>query len=45
VAIAMGQAPAEVTAEADWVSASNDEDGVAKAIDRILLPEVAKHRL
>lgn len=45
VAIAMGQAPAEVTAEADWVSASNDDDGVAKAIDRILLPQVAKHRL
>ena len=45
VAIAMGQAPAEVKAEADWVSASNDDDGVAKAIDRILLPEVAKHRL
>ena len=45
VSIAMGQAPAEVKAEADWVSASNDEDGVAKAIDRILLPEAAKHRL
>ena len=44
-AIAMGQAPAAVTAEADWVSASNDEDGVAKAIERILLPEVARHRL
>ena len=44
-AIAMGQAPAAVTAEADWVSASNDDDGVAKAIDRILLPEVARHRL
>jgi Cof subfamily protein (haloacid dehalogenase superfamily) len=45
MAIAMGQAPVAVTAEADWVSASNDEDGVAKAIDRILLPEVARHRL
>ena len=28
-----------------WVSASNEEDGVAKAIERILLPEVARHRL
>jgi Cof subfamily protein (haloacid dehalogenase superfamily) len=37
MAIAMGQAPVAVTAEADWVSASNDDDGVAKAIDRILL--------
>jgi Cof subfamily protein (haloacid dehalogenase superfamily) len=45
VAIAMGQAPVAVTHEADWVSASNDEDGVAKAIERILLPEVARHRL
>jgi Cof subfamily protein (haloacid dehalogenase superfamily) len=45
VAIAMGQAPVAVTTEADWVSASNDEDGVAKAIARILLPEVARHRL
>ena len=45
VSIAMGQAPAAVTAEADWVSASNDGDGVAKAIERILLPEVARHRL
>jgi Cof subfamily protein (haloacid dehalogenase superfamily) len=45
VAIAMGQAPAAVKAEAGWVSASNNEDGVAKAIDRILLPEVARHRL
>jgi len=45
VAIAMGQAPVAVTAEADWVSASNDEDGVAKAIERILLPEIARHRL
>lgn len=43
--IAMGQAPAVVKAAADWISASNDEDGVAKAIERILLPEIAKHRL
>jgi Cof subfamily protein (haloacid dehalogenase superfamily) len=45
MAIAMGQAPAAVKAAADWVSASNEEDGVATAIERILLPEVAKHRL
>ncbi len=45
MAIAMGQAPAEVKAAARWVSASNEEDGVAKAIERILLPEVARHRL
>jgi Cof subfamily protein (haloacid dehalogenase superfamily) len=44
VAIAMGQAPANVKAEAGWVSASNDEDGVAKAIDRILLPAVEQQR-
>ncbi len=43
--IAMSQAPAPVIAVADWVSASNEEDGVAKAIDRVLLLEVAKHRL
>jgi Cof subfamily protein (haloacid dehalogenase superfamily) len=45
LAIAMGQAPAGVKAEAEWISASNDEDGVAKAIERVLLPEVARHRL
>ncbi len=44
-AIAMGQAPDEVKAVAGWVSASNEDDGVARAIDRILLPEVARHRL
>ncbi len=45
LAIAMGQAPESVKAEADWVSASNDEDGVAKAIEDLLLPEVTRHRL
>jgi Cof subfamily protein (haloacid dehalogenase superfamily) len=38
IAIAMGQAPEPVKAEADYVSTSNDEDGVAHAIDTILLP-------
>jgi Cof subfamily protein (haloacid dehalogenase superfamily) len=36
LAIAMGQAPAEVQAAADWITASNDDDGVAAAIDRLL---------
>jgi len=38
IAISMGQAPEPVKAEADYVSTSNDEDGVAHAIDTILLP-------
>ncbi|GAA4767946.1 Cof-type HAD-IIB family hydrolase [Stakelama sediminis] len=33
---AMGQAPARVRDAADFVTASNDEDGVAKAIDALL---------
>lgn len=37
-AIAMGQAPDEVKAHADAVSTSNDDDGVAHAIDTVLLP-------
>jgi Cof subfamily protein (haloacid dehalogenase superfamily) len=36
LAIAMGQAPEQVRAAAHWVTASNEEDGVARAIDRIL---------
>ncbi len=35
-AIAMGQAPDKVREAADMVSISNDEDGVAHAIDRML---------
>jgi len=38
IAIAMGQAPEAVKAKAAHVSTSNDEDGVAHAIDTILLP-------
>ncbi|WP_375402187.1 Cof-type HAD-IIB family hydrolase [uncultured Sphingomonas sp.] len=34
--VAMGQAPDEVRAAADWITASNDEDGVAQALDRLL---------
>ncbi len=40
LAIAMGQAPEKVQAAARFVTASNDDDGVALAIDRyILRPE------
>jgi Cof subfamily protein (haloacid dehalogenase superfamily) len=42
LAIAMGQAPDTVRAAARFVTASNDEDGVAQAIDRHILPEVVK---
>ena len=38
IAIAMGQAPEPVKAHADYVTSSNDEDGVAHAIDTILFP-------
>lgn len=38
IAIAMGQAPQAVKAKAAYVTTSNDEDGVAEAIDTILLP-------
>ncbi len=34
--VAMGQAEEEIKAAADYVSAANFEDGVAKAIDRLL---------
>ena len=38
LSIAMGQAPPEVRAAARHTSTSNDDDGVAHAIDTILLP-------
>jgi len=38
ITIAMGQAPEPVKAKATYISTSNDEDGVAHAIDTILLP-------
>ncbi|MDB5703041.1 MAG: hydrolase Cof [Sphingomonas bacterium] len=38
LSIAMGQGPAEVRAKADLVTAGNDADGVAQAIDTIILP-------
>lgn len=40
LSIAMAQGPAEVRATAMRVTGSNDEDGVAQAIDRIILPMV-----
>jgi Cof subfamily protein (haloacid dehalogenase superfamily) len=36
LSIAMGQAPDNVRARADWVTASNEDDGVAQAIDRLI---------
>jgi Cof subfamily protein (haloacid dehalogenase superfamily) len=40
-AIAMGNAPPEVKAEAEAVTLGNDEDGVAAAIDRYVLGDAA----
>lgn len=34
--VVMGQSPDEVKAVAHWVTTSNDEDGVARALDRLL---------
>ena len=34
----VGQGPAEVRAKADFVTVGNDQDGVALAIDDIILP-------
>ena len=39
LSIVMGQAPADVRAKARYTSTSNDEDGVAYAIDTILLAQ------
>ncbi|MDQ2878222.1 MAG: Cof-type HAD-IIB family hydrolase [Pseudomonadota bacterium] len=38
LSIVMAQAPAAVKAKADEITAANDADGVAKAIDEIILP-------
>jgi Cof subfamily protein (haloacid dehalogenase superfamily) len=35
--VAMGNAPSTVQAEADWVTGTNNQDGVAAAIDRLLV--------
>jgi hydroxymethylpyrimidine pyrophosphatase-like HAD family hydrolase len=39
--VAMGQGPEEVRAAATRTTLSNDQDGVAHAIDEILLPMAA----
>jgi hypothetical protein len=39
-AIAMGQAPEAVKARADAVTASNEDNGVAHAIDELILPRI-----
>ena len=39
-AIAMGNAPGNVQAAADAVTAANDADGVARAIDELILPRL-----
>lgn len=41
IGVAMGNAPAEVQAIADWVAPSVDEDGVAAAIETFVLPAIA----
>lgn len=41
LSVAMGQAPEEVRAAASHVALSNEDDGVADAIDRFVLPVVA----
>lgn len=40
-AIAMGNATPEVQAKADAVTATNDENGWARAIEEIVLPRAA----
>lgn len=42
--IAMGNAPDEVKAAAREITASNDEDGVARAIETILLPRIQQEK-
>lgn len=41
LAIAMGQSHDEIKAAGDYVTLSNDEDGVAVAIDRFVIPAAA----
>jgi len=42
ISVAMGQAPDDVRAAATHVGRSNDEDGVGDAIDRFILPMIAR---
>lgn len=42
ISAAMGQAPAEVRAVASFVTESNDQDGLARALERIYTPAPAR---
>lgn len=42
IGVAMGNSPAEVRDGADYVTASNDEDGVALALERFVLAPLAQ---
>jgi len=42
IGVAMGNAPATVKASADWVTTSIEKDGVATAIERWILDDLAK---
>ena len=42
VGVAMGNAPAAVKACADWVTTTIEEDGVARAVERWILDDLAK---
>ncbi len=44
LSIAMGQAPENVRDAADYTARSNDDDGVANAIERFILPAIYKDR-
>jgi hydroxymethylpyrimidine pyrophosphatase-like HAD family hydrolase len=41
-AIAMGNASADVQAKASAVTASNEDEGFAKAVERFILPRAEK---
>lgn len=41
IGVAMGNSPADVQSGADYVTASNDEDGVALALERFVLASLA----
>lgn len=40
LSIAMGQAPENVRGAADWLTGSNEDDGVAQAIDRLIAERI-----
>jgi len=41
IGVAVGNAPPEVKRHADYVTASNDEDGVARALQHLVLQKPA----